>query len=174
MIIVESGTNHYNESAAVHQHHERQDGKGFPEGHIGYNKPPASSGTYQRGSIYRLAEIISVADAYDVLTSGVYQPALSPERAVQNIMKRSFYEFNSHVVNMLARIIQVFPVGSPVQIMKCSDHFLVGCRGIVEIANRDHPHQVKLVLTHDSSGRALKPKSISLAGDVKAQLDMVL
>ncbi len=173
LIVLESGSNHYNESAAIMQHHERQDGKGFPEGLIGYNKAPGPGSTYQSGTIYRLAEIISVADAYDVLTSGIFKPALTPEEAIQNLINRSTFEFNHHVVSMLAKVVQILPVGCNVKIVKCSNPAMINCHGVVQKTNSDMPYQADIVLTRDNRGNALPPSLISLAEDKTARLELV-
>jgi len=174
ILLLESGTNHYTECAAIQQHHERQDGKGFPNKLIGYNKSPEQNRSYQSGTIYRMAEVISVANAYDVMTSGLYDDPMSPEDAVKSLIKRSFFEFNSHVVNMLAQVVQVFPVGSQVEIIKCSQPSYQNYRGIVKSINSDNAHQSDLILTDDSYGKPTKPVEVSLNGDDLAQLKLLL
>ncbi len=79
MLVLQGADDLFNESAAIQQHHERQDGAGFPYGLKGEGKSPMQTRGYRSGSIYRFAEIVSVADAYDVLTSGAYQDRCSPE-----------------------------------------------------------------------------------------------
>ncbi len=172
LIVQAGGTNHYTEAAAIQQHHERQDGKGFPNGLIGYNKAPISGRPHHSGAIYRLAEIVSVADAYDVLTSGAYAPAITPEQAIQKLVNRSFFEFNAEAVLMLTRVVQIFPLGCQVRIRKCSDAKLLHARGIVSKANSNQANRVELILTHDSSGNSIKPTPVSLAEDAEARLEL--
>lgn len=174
MIVQSFNNNHYTECAAIHQHHESQNGKGFPTGLIGYNKPPTQNRSSQSSTIYRLAEIISVADAYDVLTSGAYQSPLSPEQAILRIVKRSFYEFNSHVVRTLTRVVQIYPVGSQVKLLKCTDVKLQGSRGVISKSNPDNPHRVDLILTHDSTGRSIPLTAVSLQDDPDSRLELLL
>lgn len=174
MIVLSSGSNCYTECAAIQQHHERQDGSGFPHGLQGNGKSPASGRIYHRGTIYRLAEIISVADAYDVMTSGAFQPPISPEQAIQQLVDRCPSEFNTHTVKMLARVIQIFPIGCQVRIIKSSDEKLHQFRGIVSAANSDFPHRVELILTHDSSRKSISPTPVSLADDEEARIELVL
>jgi HD-GYP domain-containing protein (c-di-GMP phosphodiesterase class II) len=58
----------------VRNHHERVDGKGYPDGLSGDQLPP-------------VARIIAVADTYDAMTtSRPYRAGLPPERAVQEIL----------------------------------------------------------------------------------------
>lgn len=174
LVVLQSGTNHYTECAAIQQHHERQDGQGFPYGLKGDGKSPAQGRIYHRGSIYRLAEIISVADVYDALTSGAYASPISPEQAILQLVERSGTEFNAPTVKMLARVIQIFPVGAQVRIVKSSDENLKRCRGIISAANSNFPHRVDLILTHDSSGKNIPPTPVSLADDEGARLELVL
>jgi HD-GYP domain-containing protein (c-di-GMP phosphodiesterase class II) len=57
----------------VRNHHERVDGKGYPDGLSGDGLPP-------------VARIIAVADTYDAMTtSRPYRAGLPPERAAQEI-----------------------------------------------------------------------------------------
>jgi len=58
----------------VRYHHERLDGSGYPDGLTG-------------SSIPLLAQIIGIVDVFDALTTArPYKPALSPERAYQELM----------------------------------------------------------------------------------------
>lgn len=173
-LVLNSGDDLFTECATIQQHHERQDGAGFPDGLKGERKSPAHSRSYQAGKIYRLAEIVSVADAYDVLTSGSYGLMLSPEAALQELIRRSENEFNPHVVSMLVKTIQIFPVGSQVRIEKTSDPHIRNMRGIVSQFRPEAPHQCDLILCHDATGKRVTPSKVSLAGDERARLALVL
>jgi hypothetical protein len=173
-IVLSSGNDLYTECAAIQQHHERQDGKGFPFGLKGEGKSPQQGRAYHPGNIYRLAEIIAVADAYDVLTSGIYGAPLPPEAALVEIIRRNGSEFNAHVIRMLTRVIQIFPVGCQVIINKETSRTRLQYRGVVAQVNAEHPHQCELILSHDSSGKRIAPISLSLAGDDQARLELML
>lgn len=63
-------------------HHERYDGKGYPDGLVGEEIPIS-------------AQIVSLADVYDALTSErVYKPAFPQEKAVQMILNGECGQFN--------------------------------------------------------------------------------
>ena len=67
-------------------HHERFDGKGYPQGLIG-----------EKVNIF--AQIVSVADAYDAMTSSrSYRPALARQEALSRIKEGSGTQFNPKVV----------------------------------------------------------------------------
>lgn len=79
-------------AGAIEHHHERWDGSGYPRGLKGEE-------------ISLAARIVSVADAYDVMTSGrSYQTAKSPEAARQEIAKMAGTQFDPRVVRALMSV----------------------------------------------------------------------
>ncbi|MBF0384872.1 MAG: HD domain-containing protein [Candidatus Omnitrophica bacterium] len=77
----------------VRQHHERYDGKGYPDKIEGNNL-----------NIY--ASIVSVADAYDAMTSQrAYRDALTKEEAVGEMLKNRGSQFSPEVVDILIKIL---------------------------------------------------------------------
>ncbi|MGN1373215.1 MAG: HD domain-containing phosphohydrolase [Candidatus Coproplasma sp.] len=74
-------------------HHERYDGTGYTEGLKGENIP-------------EIARIISIADAYDAMTSTrVYRPEMTEEQAVQQLIKNSGTQFDPAMVEAFLRIL---------------------------------------------------------------------
>ena len=74
-------------------HHERWDGKGYPNGLSG-NKIPL------------LSRIISIVDAYDAMTEDrVYRKALSKEEAVQEIIENAGTQFDPKIAKLFVRLI---------------------------------------------------------------------
>jgi HD-GYP domain-containing protein (c-di-GMP phosphodiesterase class II) len=72
--------------AGVRSHHERMDGKGYPDGLVDEQIPLA-------------ARIIAVADTYDaMITSRPYRAGLSPERAAAEIASATGTQFCPRVV----------------------------------------------------------------------------
>ena len=70
-------------------HHERHDGRGYPDGLKGDEIPLS-------------AQIVSLADVYDALTSErVYKPAFSHEKAVQMILNGECGAFNPLLLECL-------------------------------------------------------------------------
>ena len=69
-------------------HHERFDGKGYPQGLKGEEIPP-------------FARIIAVVDAFDSMTSGrSYRKASSPAAAVAEIVKHSGSQFDPQMTDL--------------------------------------------------------------------------
>lgn len=73
-------------------HHERWDGKGYPDGLKGDEIPIA-------------AQAVSLADVYDALTSvRVYKPAYAPEEAVAMILRGECGTFNPLLLDCLKEL----------------------------------------------------------------------
>jgi HD domain. len=73
---------------AVLHHHERYDGKGYPEGLRGNDIP-------------YFARIIAIADAYDVMINErVYKKALSAEEAVNELCNNKGTQFDPMLVSL--------------------------------------------------------------------------
>lgn len=79
----------------VRSHHERYDGKGYPDG-------------LNREQINMLAQILSVADAFDAMTSSrAYRPtSMRMEQAVQELHKGKGSQFDPRVVEIFSKILQ--------------------------------------------------------------------
>ena len=78
----------------VRHHHERWDGKGYPDGLKGEEAPLG-------------ARIIAVADAYDAMTSErPYRRALTPQEALEEIVKGSGTQFDPNIVNAFLKVYQ--------------------------------------------------------------------
>jgi len=90
--ILEKITNLSRVLPGVRNHHERLDGRGYPDGLAG-------------DAIPLLARIIAVADTYDAMTtSRPYRPALPPERAVAEIAAGAGTQFCPTVAAAFARV----------------------------------------------------------------------
>ena len=77
----------------VIHHHERYDGKGYPDGLV-------------NGQISLNASILAVADAYDAMTSDrPYRKALSVEAAREELERYKKKQFRPNVVDALFRIL---------------------------------------------------------------------
>ena len=73
-------------------HHERYDGKGYPDGLTGEQIPIA-------------AQVVSVADVYDALVSKrVYKDAYSHEQAMKMILNGECGAFNPLLMEVLVEI----------------------------------------------------------------------
>lgn len=88
----------------VLQHHERENGRGYPEGRKSKN-------------INRLAKIVAIADVYDALTSDrPYRRAMSPNDAVEYIMANGQNLFDFKMVKAFSKAVVPYPEGTLVRL----------------------------------------------------------
>ncbi len=77
---------------AARYHHERYDGKGYPEGLKGEEIP-------------EIARIVCIADAYDAMSSRrVYRNSLSPEKIREELVKGKGTQFDPDFIEVFLRL----------------------------------------------------------------------
>ncbi len=82
------------EKAIIRHHHERWDGKGYPDGLRGEEIP-------------LLSRILAVADAYDALTSNrPYRKAKSRSEAISILKENRFTQFDGKIVDALVSVLE--------------------------------------------------------------------
>ncbi|MBX6341285.1 MAG: HD domain-containing protein, partial [Thermomicrobiaceae bacterium] len=89
-------------SVLVRHHHERWDGKGYPDGLAGLDIPFG-------------ARVIAVADSYDAMTSDrPYRPALAHHVAMAELRRNAGLQFDPEIVAAFERAIEGVkrPVGA--------------------------------------------------------------
>ena len=86
----------------AYQHHEREDGSGYPRGLTGQQ-------------IHLYAKIVMVADSYDAMTSGrSYRRTLWSHEALAQLTEDAPEKYDPQMVMLLARSVALYPVGSVV------------------------------------------------------------
>lgn len=72
----------------IKHHHERYDGKGYPDGLVGEDIP-------------LMARIIAVADAFDAMTSKrAYRDAMTEKEAIEELKKNAGYQHDPNIVEL--------------------------------------------------------------------------
>jgi putative nucleotidyltransferase with HDIG domain len=126
---------------AILQHHERWNGRGYPQGLSGEQILPS-------------AQIMAVADVFDALiTDRPYHAALPPYHALEILLKSSGTDFSPEVLQALLCNIQIYPPGSMVILNS-------GEVGVVLRFSYQNLTQPKLKLLFDSFGNPLQIESI--------------
>ena len=153
-------------SAAVAlQHHERENGSGFPQGIRGDNRPPLKDFSRQN-MIHRFAEIVAVADMYDAYVSGRPQESIEAQdikTAIKNLIAMSGNELNSDIVKTLTTIVPLFPVGARIKIAKAPSPQLEGYYGVVAKDNPDNLENPQIIILETKNRQKIKPIIIDLA-----------
>lgn len=80
----------------VKHHHERWDGKGYPDGLSGENIPLGS-------------RIIAIADSYDAMINDrVYRKSITKEEAIKEIIRNKGTQFDPIIVEIIEKDISIF------------------------------------------------------------------
>jgi HD-GYP domain-containing protein (c-di-GMP phosphodiesterase class II) len=151
-------------SAVALQHHEHQDGAGFPRGIKGENRPPLKDFS-RKNVIHRFAEIVAVADVYDMLISG--RPHFYEKQNVQSALKEIIRvggtQLNSEIVKALISIVPIYPVGARIRIINAPVAQLVGYIGVVARDNAVNLDLPQIILYETKNHQSIKPFLIDLA-----------
>lgn len=115
----------------AYQHHERQDGTGYPRGLCGTNKiASAREELYSsKKCIHRFANIVAVVDFYDLLITDLpNRKGIPNDAAIEKVKEVRGSYLNSEAVDAFLSIMPVYPVGTPVIVL---DGKLKGYKGVV-------------------------------------------
>ncbi|HEY5682919.1 MAG TPA: HD-GYP domain-containing protein [Sulfuricaulis sp.] len=133
----------------VQQHHERQDGEGYPV-------------RLKGNAISQVGYIASIVDVYDAVTSDrIYSGGMSAEDALKRMYEWREKDFHAELVEDFIRCMGIFPIGSLVELS-------TGSIGVVISINRARrlKPKVALVLTADK-----QPYSHKLVTDLMEHTD---
>ncbi|PYN99008.1 MAG: hypothetical protein DMD91_13810 [Candidatus Rokuibacteriota bacterium] len=129
---------------AVLQHHEREQGQGFPQGLPG-------------ASVHPHAKILGLIDTYTGLTAPAsLRPGLRPHEAVREIVRSKNESFPPPLIKALLSEISVFPPGTVVRLN-------TGEVGRVTAVNRNHPLRPRVEVYDAKGQRPATPKMIDLS-----------
>lgn len=144
------------ERQIIVQHHERQDGSGYPFGLRGDNSKPVRAHYTQPNRIFRFAEIIAVANMFDNLVSGnYYSHRLSPEEALNELYREAGTGLNSDIVRVFSSLVTLYPVGSNIKIEKHPEKELIGNEGVVAKSDGQDSELVEIIILYDRHGRRI-------------------
>lgn len=162
------------QTQTILQHHERQDGKGFPLAYKGNNEEPYKIRRPQRQQIFRWAEIIAVADRYVRYCSGdLSEVPKSPQEAVACLINESGEILNETVVKEIGNVINIFPRGVVVKVVNSKDPTIIGYEGVVARENQKHMDRPQLILLRTKKGKKIQPRLIDLEDDSQAKLELL-
>lgn len=115
----------------VEQHHERVDGRGYPNGLKG-------------NEVNKFANIVSVCDVYDAVSNDrSYRRKLKPNEAYELILAGSGSAFDEKVVSKFKETFAVYPLGSCLRLSN-------GVEGYVIKQNKNFPDRPLLRVLYDS------------------------
>lgn len=130
-------------SDVAHAHHERVDGKGYPQ-------------RLESERIGLYPKIIGIIDAYDAITSDrSFRDGMAPLEALGILFKERGTHFDTELVEKFIQMVGIYPPGSLVEMTN-------GETGIVLAANPDQKLKPKIEIILDSKGNFRRPIVIDL------------
>ncbi|MDR2695413.1 MAG: HD-GYP domain-containing protein [Deltaproteobacteria bacterium] len=125
------------------EHHERVNGKGYPDG--------------KRGDEISLAgKVLAVVDVYDALSSRrVYKDPMAPHSALGLLYGMRGEDFVPELVERFIQCIGIYPSGSLVQLN--NNHLAV-----VSQVDADDPLKPQLILIQEADGRDIPPRLVDM------------
>ena len=119
--------------AAVVQHHERWNGKGYP-------------GRLRGGQIHLNAQIVAVADVFDAVAADrPYRPSLPPYHAIELVINGRSGDFAPAVLDAFSESVIVYPRNSTVTLSS-------GETGVVVDINPRAPTRPRVQVLFDAGG----------------------
>jgi HD-GYP domain-containing protein (c-di-GMP phosphodiesterase class II) len=159
-----------------YQHHERQDGAGYPRRLRGNNEVPIKRVSTEKGTIHRYAEIAAVADTYIALISP--RPHISvpksPEHSIRTLITAASSQLNRAVVDALITLIPVYPVGTRIIIVKDDKYNMTGYTGVVARYRHKTPDKPCITIMFNRKKEKIKPFLLDLAEEPGVAIQFVV
>lgn len=154
----------------AYQHHERQDGGGYPRGLKGNNKIDREDIVFTgEDKLIMPAEIAAISDFYDACISDrPFRPGLPHDLVYELIKDAARTQFNEELVNCFLEVMPKYLVGSEVRIKNGRYKEFTG---YVISLNRDHLSKPKVKLLYDNEKNKIKPLEIDLSAE-REDIDM--
>jgi len=155
-----------------YQHHERQDGKGYPRCLRGNNKiDDGSVGYAEQDKMIMIAEIAAIADVYDACISDrPYRKGLSPDFVYELIKNGSGTQFNRELVDCFLGVMPKYPVGSEVRI---KNGIYKDFTGVVMSLNTQQLSKPKVKLLCDAKKNKIKSFEIDLSSNSTIDMECI-
>ncbi len=147
----------------VYQHHEQQNGDGYPRGLKGDNTMPLPRKEIRKGYIMPLAEIVYAANVYDALVSPrVYRSAYTPDQAFFIMKRMAGTHINREVLKMMFEVIPAYPLGTTVII---STGKFKNYIAVVSKINRENLSRPVIRVLYNDRKKRIEPFEIDLAAN---------
>lgn len=162
-------------ASVAYQHHECQDGSGYPKGLKGENRAPSKS-LHRYGVIHRFSEIVTVADKFDVMVEGrsPYGFKLSRKEAMKILFLSAKEKLNSEIVLAFSKITPIYPIGTRIKIIKAKAARYLGYFGAVVGDNPESFDKPKIVIYETRFRKQMKPFVVDLSDENDFEIEAVL
>jgi len=139
-----------------YQHHEWQNGGGYPRSLKGTNKVEMSSIAYvEEDKMVMFSEIVAIADFYDgCISDRPYRKGLPPDLAYDIIKSGAGMQFNKELVDCFLSVVPKYPVGYDVKI---KGGVYNGFTGVVASINSHQLSKPKVLVLSDEKNKKIEP-----------------
>jgi HD-GYP domain-containing protein (c-di-GMP phosphodiesterase class II) len=146
----------------VRQHHERQDGAGYPQGLHGTNSLDSlDKRRYAHGLIMPTAEIAAIADVYTALASDrPHRARLAPHEVVTTMSQMAGTHLNERLLAQFLSILPAYPVLSRVIVTAGT---LKDYRGVVTRVDPRSVSRPTVRILFGPSGHEVRPFEVDTA-----------
>lgn len=155
------------------QHHERQDGTGYPRGLRGTNGllNPLARGLPDH--ILPIAQVASVADAYDTLNpDNPYRLSVGPDKVAEILSDMAGGQLNAALVERFLTVLELYPPGT--EVLLHGPGGLEGCVGVVVRGGLIDRSRPLVRLLYDGTGRKLQPFDLALEDHAELTVESTL
>ena len=151
----------------AYQHHERQDGSGYPRGISGDN----TLGQNKASMIHDFGSVAAVADIYDAVASDrPYRSGWPPDKVVGLIKQLSGTHLNSRVVDIFLKTVAPYPIGTMMRVLSGTYE---GCEGVVADVDESVMDRPKVRVMFDPKGVRMKAVDIGLKEEDEVAIESV-
>jgi HD-GYP domain-containing protein (c-di-GMP phosphodiesterase class II) len=147
----------------AYQHHERQDGSGYPRGLTGSNKAVNGAEVHLPGRITPLGEIAAIADFHDACSSDrPHRPRMPADVVWQTLRSAGGAHLNREMVEVFLGVLPPYPLGTMVAVTSGAwcDH-----RAVVSKLHADATDRPVIRLLENASGERIEPVDLDLRDD---------
>lgn len=144
----------------AYQHHERQDGAGYPRGLTSSNRAQKGAEMHLPGRITPFAEIAAIADFHDACSSDrPHRGRLAPDVVWQMMRTAGGAHLNREMVEVFLGVLPPYPVGTMIEVTSGAwqDH-----RAVVAKAHADDMHRPIIRVLENGSGERIEPVDVDL------------
>jgi HD-GYP domain-containing protein (c-di-GMP phosphodiesterase class II) len=148
----------------AYQHHERQDGSGYPRGLKGNNV----LGDNIAGRIHDFGSVAAVADVYDAMSSHrPYRKGWAPDKVVSTIAASAGDHLNREAVDLFVSIVSPYPVCSEVTVLNGAH---AGASGIVAKVDPHNLRRPVVRILTGADGSRVSPFEIDLTVELDVEI----
>jgi HD-GYP domain-containing protein (c-di-GMP phosphodiesterase class II) len=144
----------------AYQHHERQDGAGYPRGLTSSNRSVKGAEMHLPGRITPLAEIAAIADFHDACSSDrPHRGRMAADMVWQTMRNAAGSHLNREMVEVFLSVLPPYPLGTMIEVTSgpWNEH-----RAVVAKIHREDLHRPVIRVLESPSGERVEPVDVDL------------